>query len=337
MIRLTARIRRLLGGADRSRPHSDLFSNQSRACERAMLLVQVFYAANLFLAGWRLAERARWDVYDSLYPLWPLFWADAGDVRGTASTVFTANALVAALAVIFPTSGVARWLAFAGVLLAGAFENSFGRIGHGGHAWVWVALVFAFLPSASAQQLTASRQVRQRYLQTFWAAQFVVLFFYSMSGWLKLVTVPIQMFHGEVSALAPEALARHIANRVLQTGSQPPLANLMVDHLAISWPLYLGALYLEAFALLAAFRPALHRFWGTSLVLLHLGIGLAMEIWFVPPMFLLCLLFVQSPFQREGTTWQEVVWQLPGLNVVNYVSQSKSGGLTTRLAGTRPF
>lgn len=87
----------------------------------------------------------------------------------------------------------------------------------------------------------------------------------------------------------------------------------------MSWPLYLGALYLEAFAVLIAFRPALHRLWGGGLVLLHLGIGLGMEIWFVPPMFLLALLLLSSPCCRQETTWREMFWQLPGPDLLNYV------------------
>ncbi|MEX2315979.1 MAG: hypothetical protein WD669_02435 [Pirellulales bacterium] len=320
MKRISHYLRQLAGGGDFSRGQSSPFAFQSRACGRAFLIVRLFYAANLFLAGWRLAERARWNAYDSLYPLWPLWWADGESVSVVATKVFTANAFVAVLAALFPTNTMARWLAFAGALVAGALENSFGSIGHGGHAWVWAAFFFAFLPTATSRDLSTSRLLRQRYLQTFWTAQFAVLFFYSMSGWLKLVTVPIQLHHGEVCALAPEALARHIANRILQTNSEPWLAAGLIDHPALSWLMYLGALYLEAFAVIAAFRPALHRFWGGSLILLHLGIGLAMEIWFVPPMFLLALLFVSSPFQRDDTTWRETLGQLPGVKLLRSVS-----------------
>jgi hypothetical protein len=153
--------------------------------------------------------------------------------------------------------------------------------------------------------------------------------------------VPVQWIQGEVCSLAPEALARHIANRALLTQSQPFLADWMIDQTWLSWPMYLGALYLEAFAVLIAFRPALHRLWGSGLILLHLGIGMAMEIWFVPPMFLLALLFVNSPFQGETATWRTMIWQLPGLDLV-YVALGRRDALrSTRFtpefaARTRP-
>jgi hypothetical protein len=286
---------------------------QRRAFERAQLLVGMFYAANLFFAGWRLAERARWDNYESLDPLWPLFWAAGGKVSVVAANVLTLNVIAAALAAFFPTIRWVRWTAFGGALLAGAFENSFGRVGHGGHAWVWIALFFAFLPTGSAIQFADSRLRRQQYLQTFWSTQFAVLFFYSMSGWLKLVTVPVQLLHGEVCSLAPEALARHVANRMLQTHSHAMFGNWAINYQWLSWPLFLGAVYLEAFSVLIAFRPALHRLWGSALVLLHVGIGLSMDIWFVPPMFLLTLIFLYSPFDFGQYDWRQRIAELPGI------------------------
>jgi hypothetical protein len=318
MTGLLRTLRWLLGGCRFNRPPAGVFKAQSRAFTHALLLVRVFYAANLLAAGWRLAEREPWNVYESMYPLWPLFWADGMKVETVAIGVFAANAVFAALAAIVPTSALARWLAFAGAFAVGAFVNSFGRVGHAEHAWVWVSFFFAFLPAGSAERMAASRAARQRFLLVFWAAQFAMLFFYSMSGWLKLVAVPIQWHRGEVCSLGCEALARHIANRALLTKSHPPLADWMIDHLWLSWPLFLGAIYLEAFAVLAAFRPALHRIWGAGLVLLHLGIGLAMEIWFVPPMFLLALLLVNSPFHGEQVAWREAIWQLPGLELVRH-------------------
>jgi hypothetical protein len=308
-------VRIVLQGGKSTGRQVAVFAAQSRAFRQAELLVRLFYAGNLFWAAWRLAERGRWGSYETFQPLWPMAWANGLDVNVVAAAVLTANAIAAALAAIVPTSRVTRWMAFVGMLEAGAFENSFGTIGHGGHAWLWVAFFFALLPTGSRDHFARVRIARQRFLQMFWTAQFAMLFFYSMSGWLKLVTVPVQYHRGEVCALAPEALARHMANRILATDSQPLLADLLVDQPSLSWLLYLGALYLEAFAVMAAFRPALHRLWGGGLILLHLGIGLGMEIWFIPPLFLLSLLFINSPFQCDETKLREAFWQLPGLEL----------------------
>lgn len=315
--------RYVLRGGSTGRPDAGLFAYQSAAFDKAWLLVRAFYATNLFWAALRLEERARWNTYDAIYPLWPLAWLSTDNVSTVATNVYVFNAMVATIALVFVGSSTARWLAFAGALFAGAFENSFGRICHYGHAWVWVAFFFAFLPSGLPSQFTDSRIRRQRYLRVFWSAQFALLFFYSMAGWLKLVTVPVQLMRGEVTAIGPEALARHIANCALQGGPQPLLASWLVEHIIIGWVLFLGAIYLEAVALLVAFRPALHRWWGIGLIMLHLGIGLAMEIWFVPPMFLLALLFVYSPFQTEGTTWPQMICELPGVDLIAWVARRR--------------
>jgi hypothetical protein len=323
MNRLLSFIRYVLRGGNSGHSQDGLFAFQSAAFDKAQMLVRVFYATNLFWAALRLEERARWNSYDAIYPLWPLSWLQTDNVSTIATSVFVFNTVVAALALIYVGSTSARWLAFAGALFAGAFENSFGRICHYGHAWVWVTFFFAFLPSGQPSQFTHSRILRQRFLQVFWSAQFALLFFYSMAGWLKLVSVPVQLMRDEVTAIGPEALARHIANCAMQGGPQPLLASWLVDHIMIGWVLFLGAIYLEAAALLAAFRPAIHRWWGIGLIMLHLGIGLAMEIWFVPPMFLLALLFVYSPFQTEGTTWSQMLCELPGVDLIAWIARRR--------------
>ena len=316
MNHLLRSFRRLLASGTAEPSCANVFETQRRAFARAQLIVCSFYAGNLLWAGWQLAQHQRWREHDSLVPLWPLYWAESLDVGTVVTFVLLANVLTAVLAVLIPTSGVARWLAFAGVLVTGALSNSFGRIGHSGHIWVWVAFFFALLPSASQTVFASSRLCRQRYLQMFWMAQFAILFFYSIAGGLKVASAPVQWLNGEVGAFAPEALARHVANRMIQTESEPLLGRWLVEHLVASWPLYLGALYLEAFAVLVAFRPVLHRLWGAGLILMHLGIGVGMEIWFVRPLFILALLLVNSPFQPATVSWQQALRELPGLYAI---------------------
>ena len=313
MRQLLRALRRSAAGHTGPERGGELFARQRAAFDRAVVLVQMFYAANLLWACWRISNIDRWDTFEHLQPLWPLFWADGWDVGHVATLVLLVNVAGAVVGCFWPLQRWARVVAAVGLLLAGALDNSFGRIGHSGHAWLWVAACLIFLPTATNRDFSQSRVLRHRYLQLFWTAQFVVLFFYSMAGVLKLLPVPIQLLQGEACSLSPDALARHVASRSLQTDSNPLLARLLIDHIAISWPLYLGALYLETTAIIAAFRPALHRLWGCSLALLHIGIGLAMDIWFVPPVFLAALLLVNSPLAPLQTDWLTVLRQLPGV------------------------
>lgn len=303
---------------------------QRTAFARAFLLVRVFYATNLFWAAWRAAAPTHWDHFAKLQPLWPLFWADGMEVQQVTEIVLLFNLACAIGAAILPTWRLTRGLACVGVLLAVALDNSFGQIGHSGYTWVWVTFFFTWLPSGGEATFQQSRRLRQHYLHVFWAAQFAVLFFYSISGVLKLVPVPLQMLRGEVSSIAPEALARHIANRSLQTNSNPLLAGILIDHVALSWPLYLGAIYLELCSVIVAFRHDLHRLWGSNLILLHVGIGLTMEIWFVPPIFLAALLFVNSPYNTGRVKWRHIVRQLPGIGLIVYLASRRRLRLSSR-------
>ena len=64
----------------------------------------------------------------------------------------------------------------------------------------------------------------------------------------------------------------------------------------LGWPLYPLAIYVEVFALLAVFRPRLHRPWGCGLIGLHVGNCCSMGIVFNVNVLLLGLFFVLSPF-----------------------------------------
>ena len=75
-----------------------------------------------------------------------------------------------------------------------------------------------------------------------------------------------------------------LATAPIEVRAKPSLMDqyrLVRDHMGsvssrwIGWVLFLAAIYLEAAALLVAFRPAIHRWWGIGLIMLHLGIGLA--------------------------------------------------------------
>jgi hypothetical protein len=76
---------------------------------------------------------------------------------------------------------------------------------------------------------------------------------------------------------------------------------------------WLAALYLEVFAIVAAFRPRLHLVWGAGLILFHVGVLLAMGILFLEPPLLLLLLFVLSPFARGEPNAEATLESLPWL------------------------
>jgi len=262
---------------------------------RAYLLVRVFYAALLFFAcqgfveSLGLAETLRMD------PLWPLFWMRwTGQATGAplAQLLFVLGPLLAAWK---PESRIARLLAFLGCLTGMAFDNSFGKVGHHLHLWTMTSFLFVFLPRE--KEAEASPALGEAALRIFWGAQAAMLLTYTLSGIAKLLGAAVQLRRHDAHTLfSSDSLARHVAERLMSTGEHSLLGDWIVNHPAWGGPFFLGAVYLETFALIAAFRPSLHRSWGLGLLLMHIGIFLSMNVTFSHSILLLCLLLLASPF-----------------------------------------
>ena len=112
------------------------------------------------------------------------------------------------------------------------------------------------------------------------------------------------------------ALAIQLARIHLMTGSRSALGGFFIDHALLGWPLYLLAIYLELFALLVAFRPALQRPWAICLITAHIVVYLTMRIDFMSQAFLLALLLFRSPFAPQGVAWRDVLRAVPLLGLL---------------------
>ncbi|MEI6862063.1 MAG: hypothetical protein WCL04_07400, partial [Verrucomicrobiota bacterium] len=120
-----------------------------------------------------------------------------------------------------------------------------------------------------------------------------------------------QASQGQVTAFHPQAMALHIADRLLETGSQNPVGLWLVDHVWASWPLMLGTIYLQFFAFWAIFRPRLLRIWTVGLILFHLATFLPLGIRFAPPVLLLAMWGLASPFTPEKAKLGDRLTDLP--------------------------
>ena len=89
------------------------------------------------------------------------------------------------------------------------------------------------------------------------------------------------------------------------------IGTFIVTYPLVGWLLYLGAIYLQLFAVVAAFRPALHRVWGMVLIGFHLMSALTFAIGFPRNVLLLALFLVGSPFVEGKPSWRTVLTQLP--------------------------
>lgn len=295
------------------------FKQLQRVYEQAYLLVQFYYLfllydfMNMSIILWRQKE-----VAATIEPLWPLFWVRWFDAKNVFSGVMCLAFLAGLLVLYFPGKRLARLLVFLAFLMLDALGNSFGKINHGQHALIAVAFVLIWLPQGSPPLHKHSFLYRQRYLAVFWAAQLAVGLFYSMSGFWKIGIGLQQLWAGQINTFHPYALANLIAFRLLQTNQNSVLGWFIINHPLLGWPMHLGAVYLEFFAIVAIFRPQVQRIWGLGIMLFHIGTWLLMEIPFTGNMFLVGLFLILSPFAPIQTTWREFFYQLPVLGELVY-------------------
>lgn len=278
----------------------------SQTIVRLYYLISLYLIAELFkkfITSWSLLNVA------DLPLLWPIKWAVRLEMQTAVYLIASIGIGGTIFAALFPEKRMFRLLAFIGLLFTVALENSFGKINHNMHGWLAVAFCFVMLPSIIKKR--PLRIEKMRYLLIFWMAQAFLLWFYTMAGAWKLNFGIQQLFSGDVHAFHPYAMAHQIANRLLQDDSTSILGPFLLNFPLLGWPLYVSAIYLELFSIIAAFRPSLHRLWGISLALFHIGTYLTMTIAFNQNILLLGLLLIASPFHPPTWHWSDAVRDLP--------------------------
>ena len=288
---------------------------QRLAHERTLTILRAFYGLSLV---WTVQEMGSWpnllDV-EVIDPLTPASWIDASDPRGGITLILLLFGFGSFLAALWPMSRTFRLMYALGLLEYLSVKFGFGKVNHNFHAWLWVAGFFVFLPSA-AKLRDPSCRTRQSALSVVWSAQVLVLFFYTLTGVWK-VAYGLHAFTTErVSSFEVPGFSLIVGERLLSTNQNALLGEFFVRNEVLGWLLFNGTVYLEAAALLVAFRPRLHRLWGGGLIAFHLGTQLAMGFTFIQNIALLALLFMSSPWAPERVSVKEVLLDLPGVHLL---------------------
>jgi len=294
-------------------PSGPIFSFHRNAFVESRFLVRFFYLLTLYTVLNALYINAVFWVHaKSISPLWPIAWVSLSSHYPQIIYTIVLGTLISNIMVFcFPEKRLYRFLFSLTFFGFAALANSFGKINHGYHAMIIIAFLFLFLPKDPWSSLETSISKRQYFLAIIWAAQLLFLLFYTMSGLHKLYALINQIRFAPISALHPQALAYQTAWRLLMTNEESLLGSLLIKHAFLGWPLYLGAIGLEVFAVVAAFRPALHRLWGIGLMTLHIGTGLLMNVTFLEHVLLAGLFLVYSPFRPRRHTLANVGYALP--------------------------
>jgi hypothetical protein len=304
------RIRRHLRGGVRRPPfQADRFL---AAVLGSQNLMRVYYATVLFFAVFTLADWDDLQEMDNLSPLWPVFWLKWVPFTLEEGTylILCFYSFTSLLGAFYHKNRAVRVLVFLGLLEFIAFKNSFGKINHGAHLQLLLGFFLIFLPR-DWTSLTPSRAVQASILSVMTACQAMIMLSYSMAGLGKIVTVPIQIAAGEVHNFAPSSLPLHIAQRLLDTNSKSILGEWLISHYWAAWPLMLGTIYLQFFALWAAFRPELYRFWVFSLVMFHAFSTLTMTINFNQNCLYIALFFLLHPSCPARFDYKKFLLALP--------------------------
>ncbi len=289
--------------------------SQERQFVIAQTMIQVFYAIRAFFC---LSSLNTWSEHLSKInpkPLWPIFWLNYLEPQRGIHLILWFYLISGILSLIAIRWKFARIAIFLASLEFSALTNSFGKINHGGHILLFLSFIFIFLPD-QWHVAKPKREVRAATLLLFSSCQVAILLTYTMSGFFKVVLIPIQAIQNQVHSLMPEALALQIAQRLVETDEISVLGLWLINHYYLAWPLMLGTIYLQFFSLWAAFRPSLHQVWGLSLILFHLATHLTMTISFWQNCLWLALFLLNSPFRPHSFKGKQILRDLPLVNLL---------------------
>ncbi len=290
-----------------------------RALQRAKAAVSFFYyflAAALF-SGTTLS----WEYLTSrkegiLEPFWPVFWVRYVSYETALFALLGLLVVSGLCGALFHQKRSGRILPFVGVFEYHGFASSFGQPNHEWYLMLYIAAFFIFLPDIWDRRETETE--RKRFLWIFFLALSYFMLTYTMAGMWKIANGIEQYRLGAAGLFSPDAAALHVAYWLNATARTSLLGAFVIEHQVIGWFAFLVFAYFQTTAIIAAFRPALHRIWGAALILFHLGTLLSMNVIFALNTFLLFIFLFHSPFERPAR-WKTRLLEIPGIRAFSVI------------------
>lgn len=282
---------------------------------KAKMLVQFFYYTLFFIAVDQLinvlllVNRGP----EGFVPQWPVFWATyIGNYAVVAESILFLFLLTSLFSCFYYHRWWGRAVAFVGLLEFQAFTESFGSILHHWDPWVYVAFFFMLLPDVWGER-KETEDTKDRFLTLFWGAQAFILLIYSMAGMWKAIGAIQQMLAGEASMFSFDSPALHVATQfVRQSGDATSvLGPFVIDHPLYAWLPFVAVIYLQLVAFWVAFKPDVQRLWALGLMGLHIGVFLVMNIPLFQYVFLVLILFADSPFRNVQARLIDIFYDIP--------------------------
>ena len=233
----------------------------SRAAADVIVLSRIYYIFIVFAIGTNIYPfgGAYWARRPPTAPIWPIDVLQQLTGTGwlaSSTWVSVAGLSLALLAAVFPRMVLWRLGVFLYVLLIIALRNSYGSLSHGSYSYLYVSFALLFLPPRD--KMTTGRRSALSCLAVLWLIQSMLLLPYSLSGWWKI-------WDGRLELVSSDGMVRVLLNRAVDGTGIAPLLPFVSQHDLLAQSLLLAAVYVELFALLAVFRPHLHRVFAVAL------------------------------------------------------------------------
>ena len=241
------------------RPARSALLLQSERFRRAQGLVSLFYLLQFVLLVEFIMQWPLWRQAQSLTPVGVTAWMPGVGIPLSTDLTLWAYCTALVLTCVAPRVRLFRCLVFVTLLIAAGLSNSFGKISHGYHCWIYVSFALIFLPTWTASDGSRARLARQKFLTVVLAAQALVLASYTLSGFWKVCDTVLQVLRQEKSYLSLDGFAYQLANRLLESASTTVLGATLIENSWLGRVPMLAAIYVEFVALAVVFRPSLHR------------------------------------------------------------------------------
>lgn len=279
----------------RTEPAFSALSRLTERAQKARVLIFVFYMVSVLEAYGLLTHLHELTRQQATIYQWPVAWLEG--VSWPLAPSYIAI-LIFASGLLCTMYMRLRWprIVFAASLLMGvALLNSFGSVNHDNHIWLWLSLLLCVAPSDLSA--TASRKNKLGLLAVFSGMQLFVLLTYSLAGLHKVKGGVIAMANGDAGNFSWTGFASQLADRSLQTGTEPIAADLVIQNPHFFAPMFWLLILLQFVALGVIFLPRYHRLFGLVMIGFHFGTWALMEIPFPLHVIWLMIFFVFSPFR----------------------------------------
>lgn len=298
--------------------------------DKVFLNIRFFYLLVLVESFGEFAYLYSGSLPESIIPLWPVYWVSFLSVE-TGIKITGLFVIVSAFLAFYKADfRLFRVVTFIGLLEFIALINSFGKISHSNHLLVLISFILILMPD-NWDKSAKNSEKKSRIGSVYLGCLSIIMLTYALSGFWKIEEGIIQLFRSQIGSLNPEAMAYQISGRLLETNSKSLLGDFFIEHYWISWPLYLGSIYLEFCSIFIVLKPGLHRLWGGVLIVFHIFVYLTMTIIFSNNIFLLGIFFMNSPYKLTRISIVKQLEELPlignqirGLAGMFYSSQNKN-------------